>query len=374
MPDRLTDKPEDAGFNAGQLQRAFDLLQKWADADKVPAAALCVGRKDRVLAPRFFGRQRPGKDGPPLRKDALFLVASITKPVTVTAVMLLAERGELTLEDKVARFVPKFAANGKGEVQVRHLMTHTSGLPDQLPDNTKMRQAHKPLSAFVEEVCKLPLQFPPGTRVSYQSMGTAVLGEIVHQISGKALPEFLRQEVFEPLGMKDTSLGWQPAKKERIAAVREPAEMAGTDWGWNSAYWLGFGAPWGGMITSPADFARFCRMMLNDGTLGDVRLLSPASVRAMTLNQLAVMPQVPEEERRCRPWGLGWRLNWPAHSANFGDLLGPRTYGHWGATGTVCWLDPDTQTFCILFTTQPQEPEGRFLARVSNIVVPQGKG
>ena len=96
--------------------------------------------------------------------------------------------------------------------------------------------------------------------------------------------------------------------------------------------------------------------------------LSPASVRALTMNQLAQMPQVPEEERRCRPWGLGWRLNWPAHSANFGDLLGPRTFGHWGATGTVCWLDPDAQTFCILFTTQPQEPEGRFLARVSNIV------
>ena len=368
MPDRCVDKPEEAGFDSDHLQRAFDLLKKWTDTDKVPAAALCVGRKDQVLAPRFFGRQRPARDAPPLRRDALFLVASITKPVTVTALMLLVERGELTLEDKVAHFLPKFAANGKGEVQLRHLMTHTSGLPDQLPDNTKMRQAHKPLSAFVEEVCKLPLQFPAGTKVSYQSMGTAVLGEIVHQVSGKALPEFLRQEVFEPLGMKNTSLGWQPVKKERIAAVREPAEMAGTDWGWNSPYWLGFGAPWGGMITSPADFARFCRMMLNGGSLDKVRLLSPASVRAMTLNQLAVMPQVPEEERRCRPWGLGWRLNWPAHSANFGDLLGPRTYGHWGATGTVCWLDPDAQTFCILFTTQPQEPEGRFLARVSNIV------
>jgi CubicO group peptidase (beta-lactamase class C family) len=368
MTDQFVEKPEGAGFDSGQVQRAFDLLKKWTDTDQVPAATLCVGRKDHVLAPRFFGRQRPAKDAPPLRKDALFLVASITKPVTVTAVMLLAERGELTLEDKVARFVPKFAANGKGEVQVRHLMTHTSGLPDMLPDNTKMRQAHKPLSAFIDEVCKLPLQFPPGTRVSYQSMGTAMLGEIVHQVTGKTLPEFLRQEIFEPLGMKDTSLGWQPAKKERIAAVREPEEMAGKDWGWNSPYWLGFGAPWGGMITSPADFARLCRMMLQDGTLEKTRLLSPASVRAMTMNQLAQMPLVPEEERRCRPWGLGWRLNWPAHSANFGDLLGPRTYGHWGATGTVCWLDPDMQTFCILFTTQPQEPEGRFLARISNIV------
>jgi CubicO group peptidase (beta-lactamase class C family) len=115
-------------------------------------------------------------------------------------------------------------------------------------------------------------------------------------------------------------------------------------------------------------------MMLQGGSLDGKRILSPASVRAMTMNQLAQMPQVPEEERRCRPWGLGWRLNWPAHSANFGDLLGPRTFGHWGATGTVCWLDPDAQTFCILLTTQPQEPEGRFLARVSNIVAAASKG
>ena len=112
MPDRFVEKPEEAGFDSEPLQRAFDLLKKWTDTDKVPAAALCVGHKDRALTPRFFGRQRPGKDAPPLRKDALFLIASISKPVTVTALMLLVERGELTLEDKVARFVPKFAANG----------------------------------------------------------------------------------------------------------------------------------------------------------------------------------------------------------------------------------------------------------------------
>jgi CubicO group peptidase (beta-lactamase class C family) len=363
-------KPEAAGFDPDQLQRAYDLLKRWCDTDKVPAAALCVGRRTSVVESQFFGRQRPDKNAFPLRQDALFLIASITKPVTVTAAMMLVERGELTLEDKVATYVPKFAANGKQDVQVRHLMTHTSGLPDMLPDNVKMRQAHKPLSEFVDEVCKLPLQFAPGTRVSYQSMGTAMLGEIVHQVSGKSIQEFLRKEMFEPLGMNDSWLGWPPEKKERdrIAAVREPEEMAGKDWGWNSGYWLGFGAPWGGMITSPANFARFCRMMLNGGTIGDVRLLSPATVRTMTSNQLAVMPAVPEEERRCRPWGLGWRLNWPGHSANFGDLLGGRTFGHWGATGTVCWLDPETEAFCILFTTQPQEPEGRFLARVCNVV------
>jgi CubicO group peptidase (beta-lactamase class C family) len=368
MPSLPIAKPDALCLDPRRLERAEELLQSWIAADRVPAAGWVVGRRGRMLEPRFVGRQAPAKNAPPLRRDALFLVASITKPVTVAAAMLLVERGLLTLEDKVATIVPRFGANGKADVQVRHLMTHTSGLPDMLPNNEALRRAHRPLAAFVQETCKLKLLFPPGTRVSYQSMGTAMLAEIVHQVSGMTVAEFLAKEFFGPLGMKDTSLGWNPAKRERIAAVRVPPEMEKADWNWNTPYWLGFGAPWGGLITSPADFAIYCQMMLNGGTFGNVRVLSPATVRAMTCNQLAVMPQVPEEERRCRPWGLGWRLNWQGHSANFGDLLGPRTYGHWGATGTLCWIDPDAEAFFILFTTQPQEPEGRFLARLSNII------
>jgi CubicO group peptidase (beta-lactamase class C family) len=368
MPAIPLAKPEAIGIDPVRLQRAYDLLKGWTDHDKMPAAALCVGRKGCIVEPRFFGRQHPEHGTPPLKPDALFLVASITKPVTVAAAMLLVERGEIALDDKVAMYVPRFAENGKQNVCVRHLMTHTSGLPDQLAINYKLRAAHQPLSAFIEATCKEPLLFPSGTKVSYQSMGLAMLGEIVRQVTGKTLPDFLRKEVFGPLGMQDTSLGWQLDKKDRIAAVRLEEEMIGTSWHWNTPYWLGFGAPWGGMITSPADFACFCQMMLNGGELGGVRVLSRATVRAMTSNQLAALPHVPEEDRRCRPWGLGWRLNWPGHSASFGDLLGPRTFGHWGATGTVCWIDPDAEAFCILFTTQPQEPEGRLLARICNIV------
>ncbi len=366
MPGIPLAKPDAIGIDPVRWQRVHDLLKKWAEEDKVPAAGLCVGRRGRMLEPLLVGRQRPGADAPPLRPDALFLIASITKPVTALAVMMLVERGALSLEDRVAAYVPRFAAHGKEDIQIRHLLTHTSGLPDMVRDNEKLRQAHKPLAAFIEAACQEHLLFPPGTKVSYQSAGIAMLAEVVHQVTGVSLAEFLRKEVFDPLGMADTSLGWQPAKRDRIAAVRLAPEAQKTDWNWNTAYWLGFGAPWGGLITSPADFARLCQLMLNGGRLGEVRLLSPLAVRAMTSNQLEAMPQVPQEERRCRPWGLGWRLNWPAHSANFGDLLGPRAYGHWGATGTVCWIDPDAEAFFILFTTQPQEPEGRFLARASN--------
>lgn len=368
MPDIPIAEARTLGFDEQRLQVAFDLLHGWTQEDRIRAAGLAIGRRGRMLAPRFFGKQRLEANSPALRSDALFLIASITKPVTYAALMLLVERGRVLLNDRVAHFVPRFAANGKQDVQVLHILTHTSGLPDMLPNNDQLRAQHRPFSAFIDAICELPLAFPPGTRVQYQSMGTAMAAEIVHQVSGMAVRDFLRQEFFEPLGMRDTSLGWEPARRERLVPVRITPEQARTDWNWNSPYWLGFGAPWGGLITSPADFAKYCQMLLNGGRLGDVRVLSPATVRAMTTNQFAHMPLVPEEDRRCRPWGLGWRLNWPGQTSSFGDLLGPRTYGHWGATGTLCWLDPDAETYFILFTTQPHEIEGRYLARVSNAV------
>src|SRR5260370_41170374 len=115
MPCPLA-KPEAIGIDSGRLKRVEELLQQWIATDRVPAAGWCVGRRGRIIEPRFVGRQRPAKDAPPLRRDALFLVASITKPVTVAAGMMLAERGPAALEGRVATFVPPFAANGKHQV------------------------------------------------------------------------------------------------------------------------------------------------------------------------------------------------------------------------------------------------------------------
>src|SRR5260370_9261856 len=203
MPCPLA-RPDAIGIDSGRLKRVEELLQRWIATDGVPAAGWCVGRRGRIIEPRFVGRQRPAKDAPPLRRDALFLVASIAKRVTVAAVMMLVERGQLTLEDRVATFVPRFAANGKDQVQIRHLMTHTSGLPDMLPNNDALRRAHRPFAAFVQEICRLKLLFSPGTRVNYQSMGAAILAQGLHPISGLTPAEFLAQEVFGPRRVQGT--------------------------------------------------------------------------------------------------------------------------------------------------------------------------
>lgn len=290
--------------------------------------------------------------------------------------LLLVERGQILLSDRVRDILPGFRGQKKNGMTIRHLLTHTSGLPDMLPNNRELRAAHSPLSAFVEGTSRAELAFPPGRGIQYQSMGFATLGAIIETVAGVSCREFLRREFFEPLEMHDTTLGapdeWFEGnlpKADRIAEIRIPdsANME-PSWDWNSRYWLSLGAPWGGILTTPADLARYARMMLNRGSRGRERILSPATVAAATRDQLIAFPELSEKVRRSSPWGLGWRLHWPGQSANFGDLIVPATYGHWGATGTLMWIDPHRDAFAIVLTTLPQEPHGQWLARLSNML------
>jgi CubicO group peptidase (beta-lactamase class C family) len=357
-------------------QSVVDYATRLCESGSLPCVAIATGTESAVEGMVHLGRQRRDEQTA-LREDAIFLIASITKPIVAMAAVQLIERGELTLGTRVVETIPEFGREGKYGIELRHLLTHTSGLPDMLPDNEELRKANAPLERFVERTCEEPLSFPPGRGVQYQSMGFAILGEIIARTSGKSCAQYLHDEFFQPLGMEETSLGapddWFSGDAPVIsrvpqAIVPEP-QAGGTDWNWNSRYWRQLGAPWGGLLLSAADLARYAQFMLRAGTTsGGDRLLSPAAIAAATRNQLECMRDVPEIERRCRPWGLGWRLDWPAHSANFGDLLGPRTFGHWGATGTVMWIDPDAGNFALILTTLPQEPSGQFLARLSNSV------
>lgn len=362
--------PEFIGLSSERIERAYRFLAETTASGQIPGAALLVARHGVPLPPRAFGRRTLDANGPAVEPDTVFLVASVTKPVVVTAAMLLVERGLLTLDDRVCDIVPEFGNHGKEAICLRHLMTHTSGLPDMLPQNGRLRREHAPLSEFVRRVCELEgLDFTPGTNIQYQSMGIAMIGEIIERITGLALPAFLRQEIFDPLGMPDTSLGFQPDRAERIAQVNVAEEMRGTTWGWNSNYWWSFAAPWGGMFATVSDTFRFCQTFLNHGTFGGSNLLSRPTVEAMTRNQTALMPDIPPAVKLQQAWGLGWRLlgdgGW---SGYFGDLATPGSYGHGGATGTVIWVDPPREMVCVLYTTEPGSSSARLLGRCSNLV------
>ena len=371
-----TAAPQDMGLDPQRWQGVLDLVSNWCRKNELPGAGLQVIRGHKTTGPQLIGRQSAEPNAPPIRTDAIFLIASITKPMVGAGILLLAERGLLTLDERVEEYLPEFGKHSKHAITIRHLLTHTSGLPDMLPQNRELRVANERLSAFIKAIYGITPDFAPGRGVQYQSTGFAILGEILHKITGQTAPVFLNDEFFIPLGMHDTALGapdsWFAGphpRIERIAGLSLPADqVTETTWNWHSRYWRQLGAPWGGLLTTPADMSKYAQMWLHKGEVDGRRYLSRATVEAATRNHLEQMKDVPADDRRCRPWGLGWRLNWGAHSANFGDFLSPTAYGHWGATGTALWIDPVRDACCVFFTTLPQEPHGKYLSRLSNAV------
>ena len=371
MPHLPLAKPEEIGLDPQRFQRAYDLLEKWTADGAIPGGAIAVGRRGKLVEPQYFGRQGPEADAPPIRRDGMFLLASITKPIVYLGAMILVERGLLSLSRRVTDYLPDFAAHHKEATLVQHLFTHTSGLPDMLKNNEDLRRKHAPLEEFISGAIRetVPL-FPPGTGYSYQSMGTLVVAELVQKLSGMTIHEFLRQEIFEPLGLASIALGSRgmPAKtQERLVRVQTQAyQEPGFDW--NSKYWRELGSPWGGMFSTPEDFAVLCQLMLGGGKHGDVRLLTSKTVELMTTTRLDDHPDLPEPIRRSRPWGLGWSLNHRQHEDVLCDVLGPHIFGHLGSTGTLFWVDPQTEGFCIIFTSGERARGPWRLVALSNAV------
>jgi CubicO group peptidase (beta-lactamase class C family) len=327
------------------------------------AAALLVARHGRVVLHRGFGRLSPAPDAPVVRPDSVFLLASITKPVTACAVMLLVERGQVSLVDPINHYLPEFTGGERDKVLVRDLLRHTSGLPDMLPENIDLRRVHAPLSEFVRHTTTTPLLFPPGSEFRYQSMGILLAAEIVERLSGTRLRDFDKKEIFDPLGMKNSSLGLGGRRLSDLV-ICSPAPGANPaddeSFGWNTLYWRDLGSPWGGMHSTTTDLALLLQTFLDGGVRAGKRVFSPATVKAMTSDQNAELKA---------PWGLGWALG-RSHSWNaFGDLVSGEAFGHAGATGTMAWADPETQVLCVILTNRPYAvDDARLLRLVSNAV------
>lgn len=326
---------------ASAIDAVVSLVQETIGSGNVKAATLHVQRGDERHL-HAFGAAAP---------DSMFLLGSITKPLTAIAVMHLADRGELRLSDPVMRFLPGFSEGDRAKVTIGHLLTHTSGLPDQLPDNNAMRARHAPLSEFVAATLRIPLSFPPGTRYQYQSMGILLAAEIVELLTQRSLPAFLADAVFAPLGMNRSVLGVGSFQKNDLVTMqtdRAAPEAGGgdpnaTSWDWNSNYWRQLGAPWGGAHASAGDVATFLREFL--APAGTV--LRETTAREMLRNHT---PGLGADR------GLGFQLG-----ATLGAGCSPTAYGHPGSTGTLAWADPATGTSFVLLTSLPKNVSGELL-------------
>jgi CubicO group peptidase (beta-lactamase class C family) len=323
----------------GKLDEAAQLIETQTKPGAVRAAVLRVQNGDQVFERASGLAQTP---------QAVFLLASITKPMTAAAVMTLVDRGALSLSDPVQKFIPEFRGDGRERITVRHILTHTSGLPDMLPENVELRKRHAPLKDFVSGTCRTPLLFEPGTQVRYQSMGILLASEIASRIAKKPFSAFLEEQVFRPLGMDRTSLG---LGKRTISETMKSQVDEVSDWDWNSPYWRNLGAPWGGAHSTAADVQRFLQCFVENGA----GVLKPATAQAMITNQNTRLPQ---------PWGIGWLVG----AGKFGKGCSAATFGHSGSTGTLCWLDPERKLSFVLLTTKPAAQSGKTLIQpVSNL-------
>lgn len=324
-----------------RFEAASRLIRAETDSGNVAAAVLLVRHRDQEVA-RAFGLARV---------DTPFLIASPTKPMTAAVVLWLRDRRELSLNDPVARYLPAFRGGERGAVTIRHLLTHTSGLPDMLPENTDLRRQHAPLSEFVARTCRTPLLFPPGERVSYQSMGILLAAAIAEKVTGEALPKLMTRSILAPLGMHQTSLGLGGRQIADTARCQVP-EADRSDWDWNSTYWRNLGAPWGGAHSTAHDLGTWLQAFASPG----VDVLRESTRREMRAIQTGTLHP---------SFGLGWQRE----PGVFARTCSPETFGHAGSTGTVIWHDPVTVRTCVVLTTRPAVDSGAsLLVPVSEIL------
>jgi len=301
-----------------------------------PGAVVLVLHKDEVILRKAYGQRALEPERAPMTVDTIFDLASLTKPIaTGTSIVLLIERGKLRLDDCVSKHWPAFAANGKSDVRIEHLLLHTSGLT---ADNALGDYQDGPEKA-VERIAALKLEAPPGTRFKYSDVGFIVLGEIVERVSGQKLDDFARKNVFEPLKMIDTRFRPADSLKKRIAPTgkREGRIILGEVHDPRS-HRMGGVAGHAGLFSTADDLARYCRMLLRNGK----RILKPETIELFT-------------EPRAVPGGkrsLGWDVDTSYSSPRGNEFTRGEGFGHTGFTGTSIWVDPKSQTVIIILTNR----------------------
>lgn len=356
--------PEEAGMSPDRVRHVVDLACGWVEEGITPALVVLVARRGVIVIHEAFGRLTPEPDSPPLRRDSIFPLASLTKPITATAAMILVEEGLLGLNRPVQWYIPEFVGEGKDVVMVHHLLTHTSGLRDEDVDAHAERKEgtieipppdetqHPAINERLFLGYDAPLWKAPGTEMSYCNYGYALVGEIARRVSGRSLADFARERIFGPLGMKDTWYVVPDSARHRI--VRRPEDAIDAAW-LDSPETLE--TPWaaGGAFATTMDTATFGQMFLNGGTYRGARVFSPAAVAAMTRNQIpGISARLENLFFLEASWGLGWDVFGSKKACGYyGMLCSPQTFEHSGAGGVRLWVDPVHQIVAVYFSVVP---------------------
>jgi CubicO group peptidase (beta-lactamase class C family) len=369
-------RPEEIGFSPARLARINGVIRQYIERRQFAGIVTLLARRGRVVHFEASG-MLDIEAGRLIRRDAIFRIYSMTKPVVSAAVMILFEEARLRLADPLGAYLPIFnemkvlqprptgdfeLVPARRAITIRDLLTHTSGLTYGLETSSYIDELYRrkiwsrmesqegmSLEEMVGEIARLPLSFQPGKVFRY-SIATDVLGYLIQVISGKSLDAFLKERIFEPLGMLDTAFWVPPEKVGRFAVCYGPAEGGGlkpVDSMFNQNYTkpARFLSGGGGLVSTAEDYLRFCQMLLNKGRLGSARILGRKTVELIMSNHLAA--DVPFTEPGYG-FGLGGSvLLDPARTQMLGT---PGSWGWGGAANTRFWIDPREELVAILMT------------------------
>jgi CubicO group peptidase (beta-lactamase class C family) len=349
-------------------------------------AVLALTRGGKPVLTEAFGFAHRDS-GRRMKTDDVFVTMSVAKQLTHVLVLNRIERGELSLTQRVADVIPEFANRGKENITLLHVLTHTAGLTLKLPQMDPMQLGN--LDAVVAAACMSAVESVPGERVWYSGIiGTAILAEVLRRIEGRkrSYRDLMQQDLFAPLGMKDSALGARADLAARLCPVVARDRLPGLSFA--EEYEM-FGAMVGpeaeipslGCVVSAPDLGRFADMLRAGGALDGVRILSPAMVDLATRNHTGAMPNetwsFASGVRGWKPFpamlGLGFYLRGEQVAPNFlGTLTSPRTFGGMGAGSTMFWVDPQRELSCVflsagLITCELRNTER--MQRVSDMLV-----
>jgi CubicO group peptidase (beta-lactamase class C family) len=317
-------------------------MNQFSDTGQLSGSVTLVADAQGIVHLSAIG-QRDLSRHLPMRTDTLFWIASMTKPITATAIMILQEEGKLSIDDPVAKYIPAFAnlkapSGEPANLTLRHLLTHTSGLAE-VPPATK--NSARTLADLIAPTLAQPMQFDPGTKWDYCQSGINTLGRIIEIASGQSYTDFLQTRIFTPLGMKDTTFFPTAEQQKRLAVsyVLKNGKLTPTKIGLLPGP-VGdrnhYPAANGGLFSTAADYYRFAKMLLNGGTLDGVKIISRQSLAEMTRIQTDHLPKVGFIPGSA--WGLA--IGIVREPIGITAMLSPGTFGHGGAYGTQVWIDP----------------------------------
>jgi len=371
-------RPKQVGLSSGRLERVSAIFREDVDRGLIPGAVLVIARGGQIGYAEAFGwRDREKKA--PMGLDAIFRVASMTKPVTSVAAMMLAEEGKLQIAAPVTDYLPEFKDRTVGVERVRaqramtvqDLLRHTSGLTyaqfgdsaaQMLWRDANLMTEDQTNEELIAKLAELPLMFEPGTTWEY-SMSTDVLGRVVEVASGQSLADFFAARITGPLGMADTAFEATGERADRVAepqidpvtGARPPVRDVGRPHRWASGG--------GGLVSTAADYLRFCQMLLNGGELDGTRLLAPGTVRHMASDHLppdvGYGPTARERFGALAPvpemgygFGLGFAVRTAAGRCPLPGSVGEYFWG--GVFGTAFWIDPVEELIAVAMMLVPE--------------------